>query len=136
MNVFLTLLLVFSLPLSGNGSDHPKKQKLSVIAHRGAAAHAPENTLSAFRIAIEMHADALELDVRQTRDSQLVIMHDADVDRTSDGSGAVSDLSLAEIKALDAGSWFSAKYFGERIPTLQEVMDRLDSSTALILELK
>jgi glycerophosphoryl diester phosphodiesterase len=107
-----------------------------IIAHRGAAGHAPENTLAAVRRAVEMHADAVEIDVRQTRDSQIVAMHDEDVNRTTNGNGYIGDLTLQELKQLDAGTWFSTNYKDERVPTLQEVIDVLDSTTMLIVELK
>jgi glycerophosphoryl diester phosphodiesterase len=107
-----------------------------IIAHRGAAGHAPENTLSAVRKAIEMHADAVEIDVRQTRDSQIVAMHDEDVDRTTNGKGDVRELTLRELKQFDAGTWFSENFKDERVPTLQEIIDVLDSTTKLIVELK
>ncbi|MFN0156984.1 MAG: glycerophosphodiester phosphodiesterase [Bacteroidota bacterium] len=111
-------------------------EAVMVIAHRGAAAYAPENTLVAMRKAIELDADALEIDVRQTKDGQLVLMHDATVDRTTDGSGAIGDMTLDELRALDAGSWFSAEFAGERVPTLGETIELMDSSLTLIIEVK
>jgi glycerophosphoryl diester phosphodiesterase len=113
--------------------------KPMVIAHRGASAYAPENTLAAFRKAMEMEADALEIDVRQTKDGYLVIMHDATVDRTTNGRGRVDELTLAEVRRLDAGSSFNASFIGEQIPTLEEVLALLDSKHAcgvLVVELK
>lgn len=76
-------------------------------------AYAPENTLTSFKKAMEIGVDAIELDIRKTKDSQLVVIHDADVKRTTDGEGLVGELTLKEIKSLDAGS-------GEKIPTLDE----------------
>lgn len=111
-------------------------KKTMVIAHRGASAYAPENTLAAFRKAIELRADALELDVRQTKDSQLVVIHDASVHRTTDGEGEVREFAFSDLKKLDAGSWFDEQFRYERIPTLQEVIRLLDSSTTLIIEIK
>ncbi|MCS7313960.1 MAG: glycerophosphodiester phosphodiesterase family protein [Bryobacterales bacterium] len=93
-----------------------------VVAHRGASRYAPENTLAAFRKAIELGADLIEFDVRETKDGHLVIMHDDTVDRTTDGEGRVSDLTLEQIKKLDAGSWFGPQFKGERVPTLEEAL--------------
>jgi glycerophosphoryl diester phosphodiesterase len=107
-----------------------------VIAHRGASAYAPENTIAAFEKALEIGTDALELDLRQTRDSVLVVLHDADVDRTTNGSGNIKDLTFAELQKLDAGSWYDEKFSYEKIPSLQEVIDLLDDTTLIIIELK
>ena len=99
------------------------------IAHRGASAYEPENTLRAFRKAIELGADMIEVDVRLSRDGHPVIMHDATVDRTTDGTGYVRDKTLAELKGLDAGH-------GEQIPTLQEAMELVQGRCGLYIELK
>jgi glycerophosphoryl diester phosphodiesterase len=101
-------------------------RKPVICAHRGASAAAPENTVAAFRLAGELGADMFELDVSLTKDGGLVIMHDALVDRTTDGTGAVADLTLAEIRRLDAGSWKSPRFKGERVPTLDEVFTKRD----------
>lgn len=100
----------------------PLKHKIAVIAHRGGKAIAPENTLAAFKKAIELGADYVEIDVRATKDGKLVLMHDRTVDRTTNGKGAVKDLDFATIRSLDAGSKFSAQYTGERVPTLEETL--------------
>jgi glycerophosphoryl diester phosphodiesterase len=92
-----------------------------VFAHRGASAFAPENTLAAFALALEHGAPAIEFDVKLTMDRHVVLMHDQTVDRTTNGKGAVTQQSLAILKALDAGSWKDEKYRGEKIPTLDEV---------------
>lgn len=112
------------------------QQEFLIIAHRGASGYAPENTLAAFRKAIELGANVLETDVRQTKDGHLVLVHDASVDRTTNGEGDVADLTLAELKLLDAGGWFSHAFRDERIPTLVEVIDLLPDSTKLIIEIK
>jgi len=101
---------------------------LSLQGHRGAAALAPENTLASFRKAIELGADAVEMDLQATRDGVVVIIHDDTVDRTTDGHGRVTDLGLAEIKRLDAGVKFGPAFRGERIPTLREVIDLVKTS--------
>lgn len=106
------------------------------IAHRGASGCFPENTLAAFRAAIDAGADMCELDVQLTRDGALVVIHDDKVDRTTDGKGAVAAMTLAEIKRLDAGTRFDARFKGESIPTLEEVFDLVDGRCALNIELK
>jgi glycerophosphoryl diester phosphodiesterase len=106
------------------------------IAHRGASSIAPENTLIAFRKAIELSADMIELDVRQSADGHLVVIHDDKVDRTTDGSGVVGEMSLTELKELDAGSWFNAEFSEERIPTLEEVIDLVRGKVGMVLEAK
>jgi glycerophosphoryl diester phosphodiesterase len=93
-----------------------------VIAHRGASGTRPENTLAAFRRAVELGAPMIELDVQRTRDGRAVVIHDWTLDRTTTGTGAVGDRTLAELQALDAGSWFDPAFAGEGIPTLAEVL--------------
>lgn len=95
---------------------------IAVVGHRAGAAIAPENTLAAIRQAIELRVDFVELDVRTTKDGALVIMHDGNVDRTTSGHGAVRDLTLAQIKALDIKNKFGTAFDGERVPTFDEVM--------------
>lgn len=92
-------------------------------AHRGDLASAPENTVPAFESAVEKGAAMIELDVHLTKDGELVIMHDGTVNRTTDGRGKVADLTFAEIRALDAGSWFGPEFAGTRVPTLREVLE-------------
>jgi len=99
------------------------------IGHRGAAGHAPENTLAAVRQGIELGVDFVEIDVRRTTDGVLVALHDATVNRTTNGRGRVEALSLGEVRKLDAGN-------GERIPTVEEVLQMAGGRTGLMLELK
>jgi hypothetical protein len=99
------------------------RNRIAVIAHRGGAGIMPENTLAAFQHAIRLGCDYVEIDVRTTRDGKLVIMHDRTVDRTTNGSGAVNELTLAAIRKLDAGAKFSPLYRGEKVPTLDEVFE-------------
>jgi glycerophosphoryl diester phosphodiesterase len=115
------------------------------IAHRGASAYAPENTMAAFELAREQHADVFELDVQETKDHRLVLMHDTTLARTTDvevlfpdrAPWKVGDLTLAEIRKLDAGSWFAAKHTGERVPTLGEALRAMsESGLGLLLEVK
>jgi glycerophosphoryl diester phosphodiesterase len=96
---------------------------LLAIAHRGASGHAPENTFAAFRKAIAMGAGFIETDLQLSRDARLVAIHDATVNRTTNGQGAVHDLTLAELRRLDAGSWFGSEFAGERIPTIEEILE-------------
>jgi glycerophosphoryl diester phosphodiesterase len=108
-----------------------------VEAHRGDSANAPENTLAAFRAAVALPVRWIELDVHPTQDGVLVVIHDDTVDRTTDGSGAVSDLTGEALRRLDAGSWFDAQFAGERIPTLAEVIDLVGpTGTRLNIEIK
>ena len=99
------------------------------VGHRGARAYAPENTLASFKKALEIGVDAIELDVRKTKDNQLVVIHDADVKRTTDGEGLVSELTLAQVKGFSAEG-------GEKIPTLAEALDFLDKKVKVLIELK
>lgn len=101
----------------------PVKKRIAVIAHRGGAGIMPENTLAAFQRAIQLGCDYVEVDVRTTRDGKLVILHDSTLDRTTDGSGKVRDLTLAAVRRLDAGAKFSPRYRGEKVPTLDEVFE-------------
>ncbi|MDH3999021.1 MAG: glycerophosphodiester phosphodiesterase family protein [Desulfuromonadales bacterium] len=107
-----------------------------VWAHRGASHVAPENTLAAFSLALADGADGLELDVHLSRDGVPVVIHDQTVDRTTNGVGPVSALTLGELQALDAGAWFSAAYTGESIPTLKQVLALFAGCVQLNLEVK
>lgn len=106
------------------------------LAHRGASYEAPPNTLSAFLLAAELGADGIEFDVQLSKDGQPVVIHDFAVDATTNGHGWVYDKTLAELQALDAGSWFDPMFAGERIPTLAEVLDAVGSRLLLNVELK
>ncbi len=107
-----------------------------IFAHRGASTHAPENTLASFRLALSQGADAVELDVRLSADGQVVVMHDPTVDRTTNGHGRVAQLTLTELRLLDAGSFFSEKYRGEKIPLLEEVFEAVGRKMFINVELK
>lgn len=106
------------------------------IAHRGASAFAPENTMAAFEKAVELGADVLELDLHLSRDGELVVIHDGTLDRTTDGHGQVYERTLEELKRLDAGRWFGEGFAGQRIPMLDEVLDRYVGKVPLALEIK
>ena len=108
-----------------------------VIAHRGASGHAPENTLAAFRRAAALGASFIETDLRLSRDARFVAIHDDTVNRTTNGQGRVHDLTLADLRRLDAGSWFGSEFSGERIPTLEEILDfSKKNDVVFYLELK
>jgi glycerophosphoryl diester phosphodiesterase len=94
-----------------------------IIAHRGASGNAPENTLAAFRKAVALGATFIETDLHLSRDARFVAIHDATVNRTTNGQGAVHDMALADLRKLDAGSWFGSEFTGERIPTLEEILE-------------
>ena len=102
-----------------------------ILAHRGASGYAPENTLEAFRLAMEMGADGFELDVHMSKDGELVVIHDESVDRTTDGTDLVKDLTLAQLKALDASNHMES-YRGARIPTLAEVYSLIRDTRHII----
>lgn len=108
----------------------------TVLGHRGAKGHAPENTLASFRKAIELKATMTELDIHTSKDGHLIVMHDPVVDRTTNGSGRITDLTLEEIRRLDAGSWYGPKFAGEKVPTLQEVIDVIKGHIDLNVEVK
>jgi glycerophosphoryl diester phosphodiesterase len=107
-----------------------------VTAHRGFSGDAPENTLAAFRKAMDVGSDMMELDVRFSKDGQLVVIHDDTLDRTTNGRGKVSDSTLEELKQLDAGSGFAPQFSGEQIPTLKEVLELAKGKIPVNIEIK
>lgn len=107
-----------------------------VVAHRGFSSLAPENTLAAFRAALEVGAPAAECDVYRTADGHVVLLHDPTVDRTTDGTGRITDLTLAQAQAFDAGSWKADAYRGERIPTLADTLALIRGRMRLVIEVK
>ena len=114
-----------------------ERGRVWVVGHRGAMGHCPENTLASFERGLQLGADWIELDVHLSRDNALIVIHDETLDRTTNGKGAVRDHSLAELKALDAGSWFGPQYAGERIPTLDEVLRWARQRNAIVdIEIK
>lgn len=106
-----------------------------ILGHRGAKNYAPENTLAAFALALEQGAHGVELDTKLSADSVVVVHHDSTVDRTTNGKGKISQLSFAELRELDAGSFFSEKYKGEKIPTLDEVFETIGKRAIINVEL-
>lgn len=112
-------------------------RKPVIIAHRGASKQAPENTMAAFRKALELGAGGIETDVHFSADGHLVVIHDEQVDRTSNGKGLVKSKTLAELKSLDFGSWFAPEFSGEKIPELDELLQLVaDWDGLLNIELK
>lgn len=114
---------------------YEKLPRPTIFAHRGASAHAPENTLAAFHLAIQQQADAIELDAKLSADGHVVIIHDQTVDRTTNGEGKVGRLTLEELQALDAGQVYDQAFRGEVIPTLDEVLEEVGSEVFLNIEL-
>lgn len=108
-----------------------------VIAHRGASGYAPENTLAAFERALQLGAGFIETDVHLTRDARFVAIHDSTLERTTNGTGAVHDFTLAQLRELDAGKWFDREFMDEKIPTLEEVLEfSRKNDVVFYLELK
>ncbi|WP_406674348.1 glycerophosphodiester phosphodiesterase family protein [Nonomuraea sp. N2-4H] len=144
-----SLSLIFPTPAApgANATSAVESAAATVtaVAHRGASAYAPENTLAAFRLAADQGADMFELDVQETKDHHLVLMHDTTLTRTTDVESRfpdlapwnVGDLTLAQIRKLNAGSWKSGKYKGEPVPTLGEALEEMrDEGIGLLLEVK
>ena len=132
-----------SYVLAHSHSWHPRQQATAggfkVIGHRGAAGHAPENTFAAFDRGLEMGVDGVETDLRATQDGVIVLLHDATVDRTTDGAGAVAELTWNDVRALNAAAKFreGEHEFGEqRVPRLDEFLDRYAGRTTYRLEIK
>ncbi len=138
------ILLLLPLLVGCSMSEGFRKQGFKIIAHRGASKEAPENTLAAIELGIRQGADGVEFDVYKTGDGWLALMHDKDVLRTTnfkdvftDGRSAkVSELSLAELRKLDAGSWHSADYAGEKVPTFEEALEKLRGRATPVIEIK
>lgn len=134
----VALSLLFS-PLSQAFAEEltvGERKQVDNVAHRGAAAYAPENTIASFDVAVGMKADYIELDVQRSKDGELVLIHDTTVDRTTDGTGKVRDLTFEQLRNLDAGSWKGEQFKGEPIPTFEEILDRYHGKVGILIELK
>ncbi|BCJ86571.1 glycerophosphodiester phosphodiesterase [Effusibacillus dendaii] len=139
-----TVCLGMSISLLHMQTVVAKQQSIYNVAHRGASGYAPENTMAAYEMAQTMKPDFIELDVQMTKDGVLVVMHDEKVDRTTNGTGYVKDHTLAEIKRLDAGSWFNnaypdkskAAYVGLAVPAFEEVVAKFGRNARFFIELK
>ncbi|SHM54458.1 glycerophosphodiester phosphodiesterase [Gracilibacillus kekensis] len=138
---FILVLISTSLVITFGFVTKPVKtvplhEDTILVAHRGASYHAPENTLGAFQRGIELNADYLECDVQLTKDGHVVIMHDKRIDRTTNFYGMVKDLTLEELKKVDAGLMFSTDYIGEEILTLEELLIALNPGAGIMIEIK
>src|SRR5262249_20972070 len=125
-----TIILVALVPALESQEAKTKASHAWPIGHRGLMKLAPENTLVGFAACIELRV-GFELDIRRTKDGVLVVMHDPDVKRTTNGAGKVAELTLAELRKLDAGSWFERGFAGTRVPTLDEVFALLKERGAI-----
>jgi glycerophosphoryl diester phosphodiesterase len=127
-------LIAILIQLAAAAAAQPGR--VVVIAHRGEHLHHPENTLPAFQEAIRVGADFFELDVRTTSDGRLVLMHDGNVDRTTDGHGEVSKMTFEEIRALDAGIKAGPEFKGTRVPTFDEALDLARGKIGIYVDVK
>ncbi len=116
--------------------DFAKTKKIIIVAHRGSSGTAPENTLTAFKEALEAGVNMIEADIQITSDSEVVVFHDKALSRTTDGKGFIKNQNLSDMKKLDAGSWFNKKFKGEKIPLLSEVLNLIKDKAYLNLEIK
>lgn len=107
-----------------------------IIAHRGNSSEAPENTLAAVYSALALQPDAIEIDLHLSKDGELVVMHDAKVNRTTNGEGNIAELTLKELKNLDAGSWKGDSFKDEKVPTFNEVLQAVKGKCRLVVEMK
>lgn len=142
------ILQATSMEASAANEDHSNssiyERKIVNIAHRGASGYAPEHTIPGYQLGEQMKGDYIEIDLQMTKDGRLIAMHDEKVDRTTNGTGLVKDLTLAEIKKLDAGTWFNEKYpqlakkkyEGLTVPTLEEVFMKFGRQANYYIETK
>jgi glycerophosphoryl diester phosphodiesterase len=141
----LALSLTFmGAGFSADAAGKEKEKEILNVAHRGASGHAPEHTLTSYKMGEKMHGDYIEIDLQMTKDGELIAMHDETLDRTTNGTGLVKDYTLQEIKELDAGSWFNEKYpekanpdyKGLKVPTLEEVFQTFGKNANYYIETK
>ncbi|SFE80311.1 glycerophosphodiester phosphodiesterase [Alteribacillus iranensis] len=131
-----TSLLPDGTALANEEVTKKEQKQMTTVAHRGASGYAPENTMAAFEKSVDMKAEMLELDVQMSKDGELVVIHDTSVDRTTNGTGAVKDMTYEELLQLDAGSYFNEAFAGEKIPTLGEVLDEYRGKIGILIEIK
>lgn len=155
VHALMPVCVLLAIVIGGNLTGHAQYTRKTAVAHRGASAYAPEHTAAAYRLAIEQGADYVEQDLQVTKDGQLVCLHDLTLDRTTNAEQVfpgrnrtvdregralpgwhVSDFTLAEIKQLDAGSWFDPKFTGEKILTFQEAIDLVRGKAGIFPETK
>ncbi|WP_396135984.1 glycerophosphodiester phosphodiesterase [Bacillus sp. NEB1478] len=137
-------LSIMGTGLAGAHASEKKQEDILNVAHRGASGYAPEHTITSYKMGEKMHGDYIELDLQMTKDGKLIVMHDETLDRTTNGTGQVKDHTLAEIKKLDAGSWFNEKYpekanpdyEGLKVPTLEEVFQTFGKNASYYIETK
>jgi len=136
--LWMGVQMVCSINQSGNAMapSWVGKFPVMVISHRGFSGVAPENTMAAFKKAIELGVDMIELDVHLSKDGQVVVIHDDTLNRTTNGKGKVANYTLSELKQLNAGSWFGSQFSGEKIPTLKEVLELSRGRVLVNIELK
>lgn len=139
LGAILMLILIF-IPFGFQGAQNETGDmtghEIEIVAHRGASGVAPENTLPAIDLALEAGADYIEIDVHLTSDNRVVVIHDNTVDRTTGEKGRISEMTYEEIRELEAGSWFDERFRGAGIPLLEEVMERVDGRSKLLIEIK
>lgn len=137
LSMFFLVACSTPTPTSIPPRDTPRVSRSPlVVAHRGGAALAPENTLGAFANAMQLGVDMVECDVHLSKDNHVIVMHDADVSRTTNGRGYISDLTLAELKQLNAAAKFSGGYTAQTVPTLDELLDLVKGKTPIQIEIK
>ncbi|WP_180954524.1 glycerophosphodiester phosphodiesterase family protein [Bacillus sp. V5-8f] len=139
----LCILFILAVLILGKRRDATRllggnKQAFSPlkIAHRGAAGYCPENTMAAFKKAMDLGVDFIEIDVQLSKDGKLVVIHDPTLERTTNGSGNVRDYDLCELRELDAGSWFHPHFKGEKIPVFEELLEIILPHAGILIELK
>lgn len=134
---FSAILLIFTPFLIISCGDEETEQDVKIVAHRGAMEERPENTMAAFKRALELGAEIVEIDLYTSSDGHLFILHDSTLDRTTDGKGEAAEYTLEELQVLDAGSWFGPEYAGEHIPSFREVLEwAAEQDVVLLLDLK
>ncbi len=134
--LFLILLFAITAWSKEETNTVQNKKNIMVVAHRGASGYAPENTLSAMKKAMEMNAEMSELDVQETADGEIILLHDGTLKRTAGVDGNIWETNYADLKGLDVGSWFSEEYKNEPIPTMKEVIDLVKGKMKINIELK
>jgi glycerophosphoryl diester phosphodiesterase len=132
-----TLFFMLAAVLFGGCDNYANPDHVTIVAHRGAMSDKPENTMTAFRHAVDLGADIVEIDLWTSADGHLFILHDPTLDRTTNGSGDATEYTLEELQSLDAGSWFGEEWAGERIPSFPEVLEwAAEENVTLLLDLK
>lgn len=130
------IFIILGLSMEPVFSQVNMKTKIEVVAHRGGSLLAPENTLAAFKNALRLGVDRIELDVQQTKDKVTVVIHDSRINRTTTGKGTIGKLAFAQLRTYDAGIKFSEQYAGEKVPTLDEVLSLVNGQCTLLIEIK